>query len=155
MVQGYSSRELAKAAYERIDDPEEALEVVLNDPLAGYRQAIVVPREGEVQSFTGVGTLPAKGFVKRRLGELELYCIGNGLANAKVLTSSCSTSSNDVLKAVFEVARVAEAYGGNRPGSKSAALVYLGNFSFFEEVLKSESPVHRLWAELVAPTPLY
>jgi uncharacterized Ntn-hydrolase superfamily protein len=154
VVQALSSRELARRAYELLDEPETALEVVLRDPMAGYRQALLVPREGEVQAFTGAGTVGAKGFVKARVGETELYCIGNGLASARVLIEACSVREEDPLKAVFDMAFAAEAAGGNATGSKSAALVYLGSFELFHEVEASPDPVKSLWSSLVAPTPL-
>ena len=154
VVQALSSKELARRAYELLDDPEEALGIILNDPMAGYRQAILVPRRGKVQAFTGAGTLGAKGFVKARKGGLELYCIGNGLASPRALLEACRAGSGDPLRAVFDMAFAAEAAGGNATGSRSAALVYLGPFELFHEVEASPEPVKSLWASLVSPTPL-
>jgi len=154
VVQALSSKELARRAYELLGSPEEAIGVVLRDPMAGYRQALLVPRRGEVQSFTGAGVLGAKGFLKRKVGDLELYCAGNGLASGRVLFDACTASSRDPLRAVFDMAYAAEEAGGNATGSKSAALVYLGSFELFHEVPLSPDPVKSLWASLAAPTPL-
>ncbi len=151
VVQALSSKELAEKAYAMLEEPEKALEAILNDPLAGYRQALLLPRRGEVQAFTGMGTVPAKGFVKGRIGRTELYCIGNGLTSSRVLLEACKAGDEEPLRAVFDMALAAEEVGGNATGSRSAVLVYLGSFELFERVDESLNPVKEMLERVTSP----
>ncbi len=145
VVQALSSRELAKKLL-RSKDP---LQTILEDPAATYRQALLVRRDGKYFHFTGMGTLEAKGFVKRN----DNYCIGNGLLSKEVLINACKASSRDPLKRALEMVKRAEDVGGNAPGARSVALVYVGNATF--TIFKNtKEPFETLRDELLGLSPL-
>ena len=145
VVQALSSKTLAKLLL-RSEDPEE---VILKDPAASYRQALLLRRDGSYFHFTGLGTLEAKGFVKRG----NNYCIGNGLVSREVLREACKAKAKDPLRRALEMVKRAEDFGGNAPGASSVALVYLGLTSFTVFVNTNE-PFEALKRELVALPPL-
>ena len=145
IVQALSSKELAM----RLLKSRDPLETILKDPAATYRQALLVKRNGKHFHFTGLGTLEAKGFIKRK----DNYCIGNGLLSTEVLRNACKASSRDPLVRALEMVKRAEDYGGNAPGARSAALVYLGNTSF-TVFINTNEPYESLKAELLGLAPL-
>ena len=145
VVQALSSKELAK----RLLKSEDPLQTILEDPAATYRQALMVKRDGKYFHFTGMGTLEAKGFVKRK----DNYCIGNGLLSKEVLMDACKASSKDPLKRALEMVKRAEDMGGNAPGARSVALVYIGRATF--TIFKNtKEPFETLRDELLGLPPL-
>ncbi len=138
VVQALSSRELASKALRRAEalGPRRAIEVILKDPKAGYRQALVVTLDGRWAAFTGMGTVPEKGHKRRA----NLYCTGNGLKRG-TLDALCSVKSDDPLEAVLLAALEAESAGGNLWPSRSASLVIVGPTALKLDVYSSDDPV--------------
>ena len=139
VVQALSSRELAVQALramERLGPQKAVEEVILKDPKASYRQAVLVTLKGEWAAFTGMATAPEKGHTSKA----NLICVGNGLRRG-VLYSLCSTHERDPMIAVLSAALKAEERGGNLWPSRSASLVVLGKRHLKIDIFDSDDPV--------------
>ena len=158
VVQALSSHKLAfqiLSTAKRLGFEKAVQEVMLSDPKAGYRQALAVSIDGDWGAFTGFGTAPEKGHVKRG----NLFCAGNGLKRG-TLKALCSVQEEDPLKAVFLAALEAESKGGNLWPSTSASLVILGKSVVKYDIYSSDDPVFDMMVKarkVIAspPSPLY